>query len=334
MMLFRHLFLSNINILIILFKHFIDDISSFLCIFFDTYIIDNYDFQIRMTVTTNKTKQVLKVKGRSTASKIVVMNSDLHVGSDYAITSIDGPDKPTKWQIVQREHWLESIDLVGKHELQVINGEPMNGINKKNNGAENYTSNVSTQRRHAVDAVKEWKFDHIIVTRGSGYHSSDGGWTWYEEDFAQQIGAIKNGDNGDYTDEETAFRIGDKVFNCSHHVAGSIWFAYSTTSMTREGMGLSLNRTKYYDDNVRHIDVVIRSHRHHRHMTDIGRTLLLQTGCWQFRNRYMKRSGMGALYPTIGTSWFIVEPNGEISYHKNDLPDYKIPKKELVRFAF
>jgi len=257
----------------------------------------------------------------------------MHVGSDYAITSVDGPARPTQWQIVLREHWLESSDKVGKHELFLQNGEPINGINKKNNGAENYTSSIPTQIEHAVDAAKEWRFDNIVVTRGSAYHSSDNGWSWYEEFFAKQIGAIKNGEErGAYTDEETAFRFAGKVFNATHHVPGSIWFHYSTTPLTREGMGLSLNRTKYYDDSVKHIDVVIRSHRHHRHMTDIGNTILAQTPCWQFRNKYMKRSGMGSLYPTLGCIWFIIEQNGDIEYHKNDLPDWKIPKKELLEF--
>lgn len=317
---------------IIIFKILILKTVVFLSIFVDTYIILDYGFHISLTNVSSKTKQVFKIKGRSTASKVIVINADLHVGSDYAITSIDGPDRQTKWQTVLREHWLESIDKIGRHELMLINGEPINGINKKNNGAENYTSDISEQRRHAVKAVKEWRFDDMIVTRGSGYHSSDGGWTWFEEDFAEAIGAIKNGDNGDWTDEETAFRFAGKVFNATHHVPGSIWFHYSTTPLTREGMGLSLNRTKYYDATVEHIDVVIRSHRHHRHLTDIEHSILAQTPCWQFRNRYMKRSGMGSLYPTLGCIWFIIESNGEMSYHKNDLPDYKIPKKTLLEF--
>lgn len=272
-----------------------------------------------------------KLKGRSTASKTIVINSDIHTGSDYAITSIDGPEKPTKYHLITREHWLESIDKVGRHELQIINGEPINGINKKNNGAENYTSDISVQRRHSIKAVKEWKFDDIIVTRGSGYHSSDGGWTWFEEDFAEAIGAIPNGEDGQWTDEETSFWFAGKVFNCTHHVAGSRWFHYSTTPLTREGMGVALNKKKYYDEDVKHVDFIVRSHQHHRHLTDIEHSTLLQTGCWQFRNRYMKRNGMGQLYPTIGCSWFIIEQNGNIGYYKNDLPDWKIPKKELLR---
>lgn len=277
--------------------------------------------------------KVYKLPGRQTASKVIVINSDIHTGSNYAVTSNYGPDKPTRYHLITREHWLECIDLIGKHELQLINGEPINGINRKNNGAENYTSDIVAQLRHAIDAVKEWRYDKIIVTRGSGYHSSDGGWTWFEELFAEMIGAVQDGENGAWTDEETAFMFAGKVFNACHHVPGSRWFHYSTTPLTREGMGVALNRTKYYDtDQVKHIDAIIRSHRHHRHFTDIEHSLLLQTGCWQFRNQYMKRGGMGSLFPTIGCSWFVIESNGNISYHKNDLADYKIPKKKLLEF--
>lgn len=284
-------------------------------------------------ISKTTSKQVYKLKGRSTASKVIVINSDLHVGSDFAVTSVDGPDKPTIEQLILREHWLECSDLVGRHELQVMNGEPINGINKKNNGAENYTSDIIEQTRHAVKAVREWKFDDIIVTRGSGYHSSDGGWTWFEELFAEMIKAVPDGRDGEYTDEETGVILNGKVFNCCHHIPGSRWFHYSTTPLTREGMGVALNRLKYYDsEQVKHIDAIVRSHQHHRHFTDIEHSLLLQTGCWQFRNRYMKRSGMGSLFPTLGSSWFIVESNGQIEYHKNDLPDYKIPKKRLLEF--
>jgi len=285
--------------------------------------------------STSRTKQVFKIPGRSTSSKRICINSDLHVGSNYAVTCIDGPYKPTRYQIVAREHWLECSDKVGKHELHIMNGENANGINKKQMGAYNYTSDMITQTRHSIKAMLEWRFENILVTRGSGYHSSDGAWTWYEEIFAQEIGAVPNGEeDGEFTDDETAFFFAGKVFNCAHHVPGSIWFHYSTTPLTREGMGLALNRTKYYNsEQVKHIDVIIRSHRHHRHFTDIEHQLLCATPCWQFRNPYMRKSGMGSLYPTIGCIWFDVEQNGEIYYHKNDLPDWKIPKKELLEFC-
>lgn len=280
-----------------------------------------------------KTKQVLQLKGRSKSSKVIGVISDIHDGSVMGMISRRYP--ANRWQTILREHWLECIDKVGRCELLLLNGEPINGLNKKKMGYGNWTSDINTQIWDAVECVKEWKYDEILVTRGSGYHISDGAWTNYEETFARVIGAVQNGEwEGEYTDEETAFGFAGKIFNACHHVPGSKWFHYITTPLTREGMGLSLNRTKYYDaEQVKHIDVMVRSHRHFEFMTYVGNTMLCATPCWQFRTEYMKGGGMGSVYPTIGCNWFTIEQNGRILYEKNDLPDWKIPKKELLMFA-
>ncbi|MDE1814121.1 MAG: hypothetical protein KGI05_05580, partial [Thaumarchaeota archaeon] len=79
-------------------------------------------------------------------SKSLVMYSDIHNGSKLAVCTPhpelkDGEYKPNKLQAELYQMWQESIDeLTQKPRFKVINGEPIDGPNKKQLGRQSWTT--------------------------------------------------------------------------------------------------------------------------------------------------------------------------------------------------
>src|SRR5207245_2071182 len=89
------------------------------------------------------------LKGRSKSSKSLVVYSDIHVGARTSVCTNDPEEpsyRPNKFQKMLYELWNESIDeLTQKPTVKVINGEPFNGSNQKDNGRGNWTTNMALQ---------------------------------------------------------------------------------------------------------------------------------------------------------------------------------------------
>ena len=94
---------------------------------------------------------------RSNSSKSVYIVSDIHDGSITAVCS-DKPMvqekgeayEPNKLQKELNNIWNEAIsDLSKKPDLCVVNGEPVDGANKKQGGNQSWTTSLYDQ---AVDA--------------------------------------------------------------------------------------------------------------------------------------------------------------------------------------
>ena len=134
---------------------------------------------------------------RSSRDIIVNIISDLHVGSSMAICSmepeisdLDTVYRPNPLQKEMNECWFDCIDdLTGRADYCVLNGEPVDGANKRQLGNQSWTTNLMDQVNDSVKIVKEIPYDNIIVNRGSGYHVQQDG-TNFEEVFADKIGLL------------------------------------------------------------------------------------------------------------------------------------------------
>lgn len=128
--------------------------------------------------------------------RILVIN-DAHVGSIHSVCSADpiaeGKHmKPNRSQRVLLKGWKECIKMIGKApDIIVINGEPVEGNNRKGFSKELWSQEL-------VDQVRDFKklFDmlprdentKVYLTRGSAYHVDIEG-TPIEEFVGDYIGA-------------------------------------------------------------------------------------------------------------------------------------------------
>tara|TARA_R110002020_G_scaffold233_4_gene1225 strand:- start:9967 stop:10797 length:831 start_codon:yes stop_codon:yes gene_type:complete len=274
----------------------------------------------------------MSLKGRSKSSKTIEVRSDVHDGSSTAVCSkepyvseIDTVIKPNKLQQVLNEAWYDCNDsMTKKADLLVINGEPMDGANKKQLGQQSWTTNIEDQMRDAEKLIKDIPHDKILFIRGSGYHVQVDG-TNFEEVMANRMGAMRYKSYGGQgaTDNYAFVECYGKMFNFSHHVGFNKWAAYRTTAIARELAGMHFEKDKLHS-----ADVVVRSHVHYFVHVEFVNTHGVSTPAWKFPDSHLFRGGVAGTTPDIGSVEFIVEPNGEILVNKHIA---KIDLKPLVR---
>ena len=114
------------------------------------------------------------------SSKSIVFSGDFHVGSSTAVCSeapyvsdIDTTIKPNKLQNVLRNAYTEVIDdLIQKPEVLVVNGEPIDGANKKGLGSQSWTTNLQDQADDFIKLIRPFPYKKIMLSRGSGFNSN------------------------------------------------------------------------------------------------------------------------------------------------------------------
>ena len=263
----------------------------------------------------------MKIKGRSKSSKSILVASDIHNGSSTAVCSdspyvaeIDSVVNPNKLHRALKTAWDDCIDdLRQKPNLLVINGEPMDGANKKQLGQQSWTTNIEDQMNDFMKLIKPIPYDNILFTRGSGYHVQQEG-TNFEEVLANRLGAARYkayGGSG-ATDYYALVDIYGKQFNFTHHIGFNKWAAYRTTALAREMAGMVFER-----DKMGKADVIVRSHVHYFVHIEFVHTHGVTTPAWKFPDAHLFRGGLAGTTPDIGMVEFIIEPNGEIELVKH-----------------
>jgi len=272
---------------------------------------------------------MIRVKGRSKSSKSLVIYSDIHVGSRSAICTPDCAEptyKPSKFQNILYEKWCESIDeLTQKPRFKVINGEPFDGVNKKSNGYNQWTTNMAFEMEEAEKLIKLIPGEETILVKGSGYHVDDAG-TSYEEIFGSKIGAKKYSTFYDdrFAEDFCTIDLNGIKFNITHHIGFAKWAAYRTTALAREMAALHFMKETLGD-----IGVIVRSHVHYFVHVEFEHSHGFTTPAWKFPDRHLFRGGMGGVIPQIGSVEVIIESNGKIIVEKH-IASLKNVKPEVI----
>lgn len=254
--------------------------------------------------------------GRSKSSKSIVVVSDIHTGDNHAVCS-KSPEitdsenyTPNKIQQTLLECWKDAWkDLVQKPNIIVVNGEPVNGSNRKSMGSGVWSTSLVDQIRDFKKLMKfAPKSDRLAFVRGSGYHVTVDGATPIEEIVAEELQADRYrafGGSG-FTDEEVTVEMHNKYFNFTHHVGFAQWAMYRPTSLAREMVKMHFEQGKR-----QHTDVTIRSHVHYYVEIRFPHTLGFTTPAWKLPDSFMYRRGIPSI-PDIGLMEVIVETNGKI----------------------
>lgn len=253
-----------------------------------------------------------------TGSKSVYIVSDIHDGAITAVCSPEPktqekgvkPYSPNKLQKELFKIWEESIDeLSQKPNLCVVNGEPIDGANKKQGGNQSWSTNLYDQAKDSVKLLKMIPAEKFLFIRGSGYHVQLDG-TPIESFIADLMGGVEYSSLEGITSNSWYWanvEINNRVFSFTHHLPYAKFFAYRATPLAKEMalMALDKGRSMKYD-------VIIRSHVHYFMMVKSAHTVALTTPAWKYPDGHLTRGGLGGIYPDIGGVEIIVEPNGEI----------------------
>lgn len=296
---------------------------------------------IKQAITFLKTKGYEVKLGRSTASKTLLCVSDIHDGSIYAVCS-DEPVRAETGEVYKRwphnkkllRHWFDIRDWGRNADLVICNGEPFDGVNKKQFGLQVWTMDMGDQKVDSAKLLRPLNPKYYMFTRGSNYHVRDGQ-TNYEEMLAQDLNrtlpysgyflnnkhkirrgrAILHEGRTRYLDNYIWFTIHGRLLNFTHHVGFSKREGFRTTSLASEMAALDHDRGYYYELN-KNIAVFGRGHSHYhveiRYPSSIG----FITPSWKLPDDHLFRGGLSGTRPTIGAVKVVIEQNGDIQVDK------------------
>lgn len=271
---------------------------------------------IRYLVSHNLTVDgAIKILGRAGSSISLLFGSDFHVGSIYSLCSPDPVREdglPIKQTIQQKALWgifEKVIDRITKKpKVFVVNGEPIDGGNRRSLGRGCWTTHLGDQVDDFCKIVKHIPYEHLLMTRGSAYHVDLDG-TNFEEITARQLDADNYrayGGSGK-TDYQVNFEVNGKIFNATHHVGFARWWQYRPTALAQEMVKMHFDHSKRKF----HTDVMVRSHVHYYCQVKFLNTLSFTTPAWKLPDPFMYKSGL-PMMPDIGMVEVIVESNGDI----------------------
>lgn len=257
-------------------------------------------------------------KGRSKSSKSVYIVSDIHDGSIMAVCSpkpynsdLKTYYKPNSLQKDLYRIWLESIDNLEQHpNICVVNGEPIDGGNPKQQGNQSWSTNLADQATDAINLLHKIPSKEFMFIKGSGYHVTIQG-TSIEQFIAERMNAVKysifEGMEESKADYWANVEINGKIFSFTHHIPYAKFYAYRPTPLGKEIALMSLDKGRSLK-----YDVVVRSHVHYYIEIRSAHTYAFTTGAWKYPDGHLTRGGMGGIFPDIGGIEVIVESNGEI----------------------
>ncbi len=236
----------------------------------------------------------------SKQSKILVI-SDLHVGSIYALWHPDSEIKGTRWNLNVLQNalwkaWNEMLETINKKRFDaiVVNGDVIDGIQQKSRGIPCITTDISEQAEGAICLLKDLRklTDHMFLIRGTEYHDSICG------EAINEIGRALNCDpfkKGQYSSAVLNLEINGSIINFSHYISVMTGL-YRATALDREGVWASISgKTKTPD-----AKCVVRSHLHYFIHVEHSSRHIVVTPCWQLHTEYEIRKGYYRFFPEIG----------------------------------
>ena len=255
------------------------------------------------------------------SSKCIVNWADVHDGATTALCSaepynseLDTVIQLNKIQKTLRYAWGDSIDdLTQKPDLVVVNGEPIDGANKKQVGQQSWTTNVEDQMNDAKKLIEMIPYKKVLLIRGSNYHDQIDG-TNFEEIMASKLRDVQKykayGGQG-ATDYFAFIEIHGKVFNFTHHIGWSRAEANRTGALAKELKGMH-----FIHDTLGRTDVAVRSHAHYLVHVEFANTHGVVTPAWKFPEGFLFKGGLAGTIPDIGAVEFRIYKDGVIDFQK------------------
>jgi len=248
--------------------------------------------------------------------------SDLHGGSIYGmqppnfLTYQRIPVNSNPGQEYLWECWLDFSKRAKRFdpEFVIVNGDCVDGPQKKNHGSEISLPDPKDQALAAIETLKvlkrsvsrhaKWYF-----TQGTPYHVGHFGDA--EEGIAEALGGqtYPSVGTGWRCREILWLNVGGVVIEAAHHISTSTGF-YRLTSLDRE-MQWSAITAKDTSKGVPKVDLVVRSHVHSFSAGEHASKQGVTTPCWQLQTRFMRKNSTTRMLPDIGGIFLDIDPSAK-----------------------
>jgi hypothetical protein len=262
---------------------------------------------------------------RATASRKPAIASvgDLHCGSVVGLHPPDflaGDDRPIPQNPLQSylwECWEHYAAKVAQYNIVAvtINGDAVDGAQRKNGGAEVWSTKPADQCL-AAEACIQYLLDVIrkggsnpklFFVSGTSYHVGDGARD--EEALARAMKAVayKGEGSGDRIRDVLNLDVEGVTINWAHHVSYAP--VNSTSPIEREIEGAIRHEFGGYP----HVDALIRNHVHKSRVVQFKQRIGATSPCWQLRTPFMRRGGVFRGELSIGGLLLEIDPQAKKS---------------------
>ena len=247
----------------------------------------------------------------------MVIVSDLHVGSKVGLSD-PSEDASDDAGLPVRERLFEAWRTAVGHarwsspDILVVNGDTVEGKNRKKGGVGLWTTELDRQRDHAVHLLRMWNAKQTFMTTGSDYHVQAGGSGLdIENDVAKASGAEPcTYDSQLFAPPEWYLTVEGLTFHIQHFIPVSRVFHYVSTPIAREMMQAKLNDALRHEVTGFRTSITIRSHAHYTAHIEYSSTHGFITPCWKGKDDFMMRKGSLGLSPDIGFLGFEINSEG------------------------
>lgn len=249
-----------------------------------------------------------------TELRTVILN-DLHCGSVYAVSKNhnDTPEQKTLY-----EFWIELVKEWKNPDYLILNGDLIDGLAYRGNMEDTWSKDLQKQADDSIELIRMYNPKKIFVIRGTPYHTQTEG-VDLEEYIGKQLNAVKEGDR--HSTEVKLINLAPKgadpkIVHVAHHLAGSRWFTYRGTALSRDMSAVMLNETHFIDrQKYGKIWGIIRAHNHYWWLCESASRVMISCPAWQLPTPFMMKV-MPSSPPDIGATQITCYDSGEYDIEK------------------
>lgn len=250
----------------------------------------------------------------------VLVVGDLHCGhevglwADRDLPMADGRELPLNSGQAHLLKCWRHLQVLAKEEIKpdiiVVNGDLVDGEQRKSAGTEAVTTIITAQVKAAKKLLEPLTSlaKEVYVTRGTPYH--DGARGMIVEGVAEGLGAIGE-TPGWHSWSVLDLEIQGVVVNVQHSISVMSGL-YRSTALDREGIWSALAGK---ERGLPRADAVVRSHVHIFVHVEHPTKHILTVPAWQLQTEYMRKNSAYRMLPDIGAVVLEIDPaakkNGE-----------------------
>lgn len=225
--------------------------------------------------------------------------NDLHCGAHHGIypRELIPPDAPCSASLYLNDCWERMIEDTktrfqtrkGKHVL-VLNGDLVDGKQRKSQGAGIYSAKMQDQVEGAVRLLREVVAYYDVVMRCDG--------TAYHEDFDGDLMRLDSelGIDRDHVKQVINLELDTGKLNVAHHPAGGA-VLYQGTKMDRQILWSTIQAAI---DKIPDVRWIVRAHLHEYAYFERKGKVAVQSPCWKLADAYAKKMDYERFQPDLG----------------------------------
>jgi len=239
----------------------------------------------------------------------VVVISDVHCGSHYAVFPPNYFDEDTgtmiianEWQQKLYEEWERLANELSPVDIIVLLGDVVEGNETKAKFKTLILPNIQQQAKAFLKLMEPWKWRKIFVVIGTTYHVTSDGFL-IEDYIAHRLNAEIHHNKRAFND--LPLEIKGKTVHFAHGISYSKVPHYQATPLARELWLMRVN-----DDYYGKFDLIVRGHVHYYMLLDRAKGAIITCPCWQYPTPYQRKLSVFGARADLGIVELIFNERG------------------------